>query len=134
MRLRFLEGTLFRVVSGQDAAFASCDLGIFDELRRFLDGSGVHCAFVSGYQTVQAPQNTLDFVCPARYLSALYPPGSEERRSVEGASFCTSSGDTASRPYGPPALRWGALNAGQAWLPGSRRMKGLELMINAFIS
>ena len=41
MRLRFLEGTLFRVVSGQDAAFASCDLGIFDELRRFLAGSGM---------------------------------------------------------------------------------------------
>ena len=104
MRLRFLEGTFFRAVSGQDVAVDSCTLGIFDELRRFLDGSGVHCAFVSGYQTVQAPQNTLDFVCPARYLSALYPPGSEERRSVEGASFCTSSGDTASRPYGPPAL------------------------------
>ncbi|MGV8125984.1 MAG: hypothetical protein ACP5PV_02070 [Methanothrix sp.] len=84
MRLRFLEGTVFRAVSGRDVDFDSCDLGIFDELRRFLDGSGVHCAFVSGYQTVQAPQNTLDFVCPARYLSALYPPGSVERRSVEG--------------------------------------------------
>jgi len=62
----------------------------------------------------------------AWYLSALYPQGSEERRSVEGASFCTSSGDTASRPYGPPALRWGALNAGKAWVLGSERMKGIE--------
>ena len=32
--------------------------------------------------------------------------------------------DTASRPYGPPALRWGALNAGQAWVLGSYAPKG----------
>jgi len=63
MRLRFLEGTVFRAVSGQDVDFDSCDLGIFDELRRFLDGSGVHCAFVSGYQKVQALREALDGVC-----------------------------------------------------------------------
>jgi len=31
---------------------------------------------------------------------------------------------TASRPDGPPMLRWGALNAGQAWVPGSYAPKG----------
>ncbi len=31
----------------------------------------------------------------------------------------------------PPALQWGALNAGQAWILGSERMKGIEADDNA---
>jgi hypothetical protein len=64
MRLRFLEGTFFRAVSGQDVAVDSCTLGIFDELRRFLAGSGVQCVFVGGYQTVQGPMGSFRWCLP----------------------------------------------------------------------